>query len=684
MAFFIWSGLILFVSGIVFVLGSIFKISELTGTGHAKDRVSREIRSIKKEFISAKERLKLTQEKLKDEEKSFNTLSSFLQKKDSEIGELKIALVELDHNFSTSVKEKDSLEDMVGALRCELIKAEEQARSNEELTKTPLLKEIDLLKNERQSLTNQRKGIENHLSFSQQEVVSLKKDILDSKERLLSTENAFKEARRAFAELSSYAHNKDTLIEDLTRKVNAAIGETEAEKREVVKVEAELNAVKAAMSELADEIKEKESFTHGLIRNMNYGKDKLENVSEENDVLKKKVETLEANIGQEKAFVSGKVDAAVSKVTKELKLAGDENVCFAGRIEELEAEIKSAIIESNSTKQSLGSVESNLTAAKHAIDEEKAFSGDLMESIRKKDELVDDVTKRMEGLTSELLKSVEDKASLKDKIFDFEREVITERGLVSAKVDKAKMVLQKVVDTLKDERGGMLERKTALERDLEIAANESETLRKELNHMNESAAVLRRGIDEKEAALKEMSDSIIEKDAGIDGLRSEFEALEIELYRVRKESEAEQQKMSIAASGNDVEIVRMRKKIEKLNSELAESLDEKALAVEREDIFKKEIKNFPDEEPGNMIQGDISFEKEMVSMRQEHAGILDKKNELDRKLMLSQHEVVLLRNTVKDVESDKSRLKKLLEDYGKTEETIEEMAKKKIKKGAKK
>jgi len=555
---FVWAGLTIFISGLLFILISMFKLTETSRLFSVPYTSSSkaEILQLKRKIGSQQERLEATKAALDEEKESFSALTSFLREKEAEIaGKTRIA-EEAKEGLTRSIDEKSRLEEMVASFKNELSGANDSIPIKIEEAKIPLKEEIDKLK-----------------------------------EDVLKSEN----------------EGSDLQKENAILRDNLALAKDETV---VLKREFEL-------------IDEKHLVREALIKEL-----------------------------------SQNIDMA----TNDLRVVRDENTDFVQEITLLKKELE-------------------------------AFE----ENGKIKDSIVDELTHKRELALKEHALTKEECVSLKGRISSLEATLAVTRDSIPDKVHQAKAVLQKVIDMLKEERTELLTQK--LERDQALASyrRENEALRADLDkvekrirdneiefdNLNErfsvvaedlvaakdSAAPLREELKISYDVKTSLERQVRKLDKIISSTESEIGFLKRELQN----TQAGHKPLMEGLKEKDSTIEYLTDKVATLAEGLTKTERQKNLLEEKIDSLREDLMSVTESIPVKIKHARKDLQEELDTVKVDHLELITQKSEHEKQLRIYEHENVLLRQTLKDIKSEKSKLKNLLGDIADNTEIGSEM-----------
>jgi chromosome segregation ATPase len=295
----------------------------------------------------------------------------------------------------------------------------------------------------------------------------------------------------------------ETRVMDIPVKPEADDEQLEELKEDIHDRDAEINSLKAQLERVSAEA----------------SKDKEEKIS-----LRDAAVSLRNELDVAKISSAQKVSEAEIPLRNEIKSLKEEMLSILNQKREIEQRARSAEDEISTHKAELDGAYGTLESTKRILDEERESFANLSASFKNKDAVIEDLAKKIVASTRELSKSHDEKSKLRESLESARREHIASRSSIPQKVNQAKAILQRVVNTLKGEREEILEQKAEVDRQLAAASKEIIRLTRELEDACRAVDAARR-----DHQSKVSGESLSKMQAERDSLNERIESLKEEL-----------------------------------------------------------------------------------------------------------------------------------------------------------
>ncbi|MFH1752845.1 MAG: hypothetical protein ABH875_01560 [Candidatus Omnitrophota bacterium] len=540
MTIIVWTGLTIFISGLIFTIISMFKLTETSrhlfapGSGHLMAEAPR----LESELKAVQDRLAASKTALNEEKESLAAMAAFLRGKEAEMSANAKAAKDAKAELAIHADNEARLEEMINSFKAELAAVNDSIPERVDEAKTPLIERIEALKEDAAKLEQEKATLK-------EENDSLRSDLT-----LINDEAAL--ARREFDKSDEKRLIREALVKELFQNLDA--------------VTSDIRNVKAENSDLAWE---------------------------------------------------------ASLLKKELK--------------------------------------------------------NVVESGKTKDSIIEEIAQKRDATLKDCEIAREENLSLKARIAFLKEDLSTVRDSIPAKVDEAKIVLQKVIDVLKEDRAELLVQSgtyRAQNESFKAALHEAEErMRKrsaEFDALSESFSAATGDL----AAARDSAASLSEQLKAIYEEKASLQSREQELNRVASSAQSERDLLKgeladakadrgtlrAEMEEKDSTIDHLTKKVASLAEELMSLRRERDLFEEKVDSLRGDLGNVTESIPTRIKHAREDMQEELDTVKVDHLELNSQKEELEKQLRKYEHENVLLRQTLKGIKSEKSRLKKLLGD----------------------
>jgi chromosome segregation ATPase len=325
--------------------------------------------------------------------------------------------------------------------------------------------------------------------------------------------------------------------------------------------------------ELKKDLQEKEVLIDDLRVKAERSSSEFSKVREERDSLKVTLTSLRSELDANKDAIAKRVSDATIPLKREIEMLKEERVATQNERREAEQRSTAAEEQAIALKAEIEGMQKSLESTRRTLDQERISYASLSSAIKEKDAVVEDFARKVVAATKDLSKLHSEKASLSEQAETAKREFIATKSSIPKRVSQARVVLQRVINTLKVEREELLHQNDEFNKQLASTNIDIARISKELEDT-------RRAL---EAAKRKAEHTVSRKD--IAPLKEENVILEGKIQTVRKE---------LAAVYDSIPA-----KVKNARAALQEELD--ALKIENADLhsqnaeFDKQVEFFKEE-----------------------------------------------------------------------------------------
>ncbi len=509
---FVWAGLTIFVSGLLFVLISMFRITETTRLYSSPDTRSSnaETLQLKRRLRSLQERLDATKAALNDEKESFSALTSFLREKESSISDNARIADEAREELSRSIDENVRLEEMLASFKNELAVAKDSIPIKIEEAKAPLTEKIDKFEKETLKLESERTDLQkdcaalrDDLALAKDEAVAAKREFELVDEKRLVREVLIKELSRnadtvtsdlksARDENAGFVHEitllkkeveafeengkiNDSIVEELTYKRGLALKEHALTKEECMLLKTRIGSLEAELSATRDSIPDKVSQAKAVLQKV------IDILKEERtELLTQKLERNQALL-----LYRRESEALRADLTKAEKRIRDKDVEFDSLNERFSFVTEDLLAAKDFAKKETGLLKRELQSA---LSERKPLKEDLDE----KDSTIEHLTNKVATLAEELTNTKRERDLLEERTDSIKEDLGSVTESIPVKIKHARKDLQEELDTVNVDHLELATQKAELEKQVRKYEHENVLLRQTLKDIQGEKSRLKR------------------------------------------------------------------------------------------------------------------------------------------------------------------------------------------------
>ncbi|MEE8359490.1 MAG: hypothetical protein V3S04_01025, partial [Candidatus Omnitrophota bacterium] len=312
LSIFVWAGLTIFVSGLLFVLISMFKLAEANKQYSSSDTRPSNAGTLqlKRTVKSLQERLEATKAALDEEKESFSALTSFLRDKEATISDKAKIAEEAKEELARSVDENARLEEMIASFKSELLDANDAIPAKIEEAKAPLMKEIDKLDEDILRIESEREGL-------QKESVVLRDSLALANDEASATERKFDLA-------DEKRLVREVMIKELSRNCATAESDLKGVRGENAVFVQEIALLKKELEIFQENSKIKDSIIEEFIHKRELALKEHASTKEEGMLLKGRVTSLESELSAARVSMPDKINQAKAVLQKVIDILKEE------------------------------------------------------------------------------------------------------------------------------------------------------------------------------------------------------------------------------------------------------------------------------------------------------------------------------------------------------------------------
>ncbi len=385
--------------------------------------------------------------------------------------------------------------------------------------------------------------------------------------------------------------------------------------------------------ETRDEILTRDSLIADLKEQLKHTGSELERSRNERKTLNDTIARLRGEIEASRGTVAEKIESVQDPLREEIQSLNEEifalkedQAALLSQKQQSEERGASYEEQASALKAELDGLSGKLESTKKMLFDEQASSARLAAAVKEKEIAMEDLATKIIGFTRELSEARDEGVRLREELESVKKDKISLESSLPQKINQAKAVQQRAVNTLKRERDQLIEQKAEIDRQLAVSSRKIVTLTRELDHSRHALETTRVSADSI-ASEKELTNLRAEND----GLKERYEK---ELTQLRAEGSSLKADLEAEVSGLKEENKTLREKIESLGEELSAAY---------ESI------------PAKVRQSRAALQEELDAMRADHAELLEQKTEADKRLAYFKEEKDILENQLKASPRGKDR-----------------------------
>jgi len=249
--------------------------------------------------------------------------------------------------------------------------------------------------------------------------------------------------------------------------------------------------------EIEKSLEAKEETIRELRSKIQDGQNELSRAEEENSYFRSSLGSVSQELDMLKVSLSEKIKEAEIPLIGEIKSLKEDQVRLESQRRDGDRYKALADEQIAQLRVDMEEANTNLSAARRLLEEERASFASLSSAFREKDSIIEDLAKRLSTSTRDVSKMHDEKVVLQQEVELTRKDLVESKSSVPRKVNEAKSVLQRVILELKNEREELLQKKAEVDRQLASSSKEVLHLNKELESMRRTLDMLRRSDDKK-------------------------------------------------------------------------------------------------------------------------------------------------------------------------------------------
>ncbi len=244
--------------------------------------------------------------------------------------------------------------------------------------------------------------------------------------------------------------------------------------------------------ELKKDLQEKEVLIDDLMVKTELKASELGKIREERDRLRTACATLQSEADANKESIAKKISDANIPLQREIESLKDDRVPLLNQKREAEGRVTAAEEQIISLKAEIMGSQGTLESVKRTLEEERVAYGSLASVVKEKDAVVEDLARKVVSATKDLSRFHSNRATLSEELESTKSELIATKTSIPKRVSQARVVLQRVINTLKEEREELLHQNDEFNKQLASANIDIAKVSKDMENTRRNLEAMKR------------------------------------------------------------------------------------------------------------------------------------------------------------------------------------------------